>query len=232
MSQAAETETSTNGQTRTRPDGSIGEPLLEVKNLKTQFFTQDGVVKAVDDVSFYVMPGETLGVVGESGCGKSITGLSIMRLIPDPPGKIVDGESHLRGSGSAQAQRRSDSAHSRQPDRHDLSGPDDLAESGADDQPADQRSAAASHGNEEGSGQGAIHRAVADGWYSECGRTHRSVSAPVFRRYAPARDDRDGALLQSAADHCRRTDDRARRDDSGPDSRPDAQSCKQSATPA
>ena len=69
-----------------------GGPLLEVKNLKTQFFTQDGVVKAVDDVSFYIMPGETLGVVGESGCGKSMTGLSIMRLIPNPPGKIVSGE--------------------------------------------------------------------------------------------------------------------------------------------
>jgi oligopeptide transport system ATP-binding protein len=67
-------------------------PILEVRNLKTQFQTQDGVVKAVDDVSFYVMPGETLGVVGESGCGKSMTGLSIMRLIPSPPGKIVAGE--------------------------------------------------------------------------------------------------------------------------------------------
>jgi oligopeptide transport system ATP-binding protein len=68
-----------------------------VKNLKTQFFTQDGVVKAVDDVSFYVMPGETLGVVGESGSGKSMTGLSIMRLIPNPPGKIVNGEVTFNG---------------------------------------------------------------------------------------------------------------------------------------
>ncbi|HWV25383.1 MAG TPA: ABC transporter ATP-binding protein [Thermomicrobiales bacterium] len=74
-----------------------GQPLLEVKNLKTQFFTQDGVVKAVDDVSFYVMPGETLGVVGESGSGKSITGLSLMRLIPSPPGKIVNGEVIFQG---------------------------------------------------------------------------------------------------------------------------------------
>jgi oligopeptide transport system ATP-binding protein len=72
-------------------------PILEVKNLKTQFQTQDGVVRAVDDVSFYVMPGETLGVVGESGCGKSITGLSIMRLIPSPPGKIVAGEVLFNG---------------------------------------------------------------------------------------------------------------------------------------
>ena len=72
-------------------------PILEVRNLKTQFQTQDGVVKAVDDVSFYVMPGETLGVVGESGCGKSMTGLSIMRLIPSPPGKIVAGEILFNG---------------------------------------------------------------------------------------------------------------------------------------
>src|SRR5688500_20262656 len=68
-----------------------GAPVLEVRSLKTQFKTQDGVVRAVDEVSFYVMPGQTLGVVGESGCGKSMTGLAIMRLIPSPPGKIVAG---------------------------------------------------------------------------------------------------------------------------------------------
>ena len=67
-------------------------PLLDVKGLKTQFFTQDGVVKAVNGVSFYVNEGETLGIVGESGCGKSVSVLSIMRLIPQPPGRIVDGE--------------------------------------------------------------------------------------------------------------------------------------------
>ncbi|MBI4758306.1 MAG: ABC transporter ATP-binding protein [Chloroflexi bacterium] len=66
--------------------------LLQVKNLKTQFFTQDGVVKAVDDVSFDLDEGETLGIVGESGCGKSVTVLSVMRLIPQPPGKIVGGQ--------------------------------------------------------------------------------------------------------------------------------------------
>lgn len=66
-------------------------PLLEVRNLKTYFFTHDGVVKAVDGVSFHIMPGEVLGLVGESGCGKSVTSLSIMRLV-DPPGRIVEGE--------------------------------------------------------------------------------------------------------------------------------------------
>ena len=70
----------------------MSENLLEVKNLKTYFFTDGGVVKSVDDVSFNVKPGKTLGVVGESGCGKSITSLSIMQLVETPPGKIVDGE--------------------------------------------------------------------------------------------------------------------------------------------
>lgn len=67
-------------------------PLLDVRNLETQFKTQDGVVKAVNNVSFYVNRGETLGIVGESGSGKSVTSLSVMRLIPNPPGRIVGGE--------------------------------------------------------------------------------------------------------------------------------------------
>jgi len=70
----------------------VTEPLLEVKNLQTYFFTYEGVVKAVDDITYEVMPGETLGLVGESGCGKSVSALSLMRLIPDPPGKTIGGE--------------------------------------------------------------------------------------------------------------------------------------------
>src|SRR5213083_2442708 len=66
--------------------------LLEVNELKTQFFTRDGVVRAVDGVTFHLDQGETLGLVGESGCGKSVTALSLMRLIPQPPGRIVSGQ--------------------------------------------------------------------------------------------------------------------------------------------
>nr|BBH95509.1 ABC transporter ATP-binding protein [Thermogemmatispora argillosa] len=73
------------------------ENLLEVNNLRTYFFTRSGVVKAVDDVSFTMRPGEALGVVGESGCGKSVTALSIIRLIASPPGKIVGGEILFNG---------------------------------------------------------------------------------------------------------------------------------------
>ena len=66
--------------------------LLEVRGLTTHFFTDEGTVEAVDDVSFSVEEGEIVGVVGESGCGKSVSALSIVRLVPDPPGKIVTGE--------------------------------------------------------------------------------------------------------------------------------------------
>ena len=74
------------------------EPLLEVRGLKTYFFTDRGKAKAVDDVSFTLFPGRTLAVVGESGCGKSVTSLSVMRLIPDPPGRIVAGEIRFNGT--------------------------------------------------------------------------------------------------------------------------------------
>ncbi len=71
--------------------------LLNVKNLKTYFYTEDGVVKAVDGLNFKLRKGETLGIVGESGSGKSVTSLSLIRLIASPPGKIVDGEIIFKG---------------------------------------------------------------------------------------------------------------------------------------
>ena len=73
------------------------DKLLEVKNLQTHFFTSGGVVKAVDGISYDVAPGETVAVVGESGCGKSVGAMSILRLIPNPPGRIVNGEILFQG---------------------------------------------------------------------------------------------------------------------------------------
>jgi len=74
----------------------MNEPLLQVRDLKVQFWTEDGAVRAVDGVSFNIRSGEILGMVGESGCGKSVTALSILRLLA-PPGKIVEGEILFRG---------------------------------------------------------------------------------------------------------------------------------------
>jgi peptide/nickel transport system ATP-binding protein len=77
--------------------GSSPPNILEVEGLKTYFFVRQGVVKAVDDVSFSLKAGEKLAIVGESGCGKSMTALSILRLVPDPPGRIVAGSVRLDG---------------------------------------------------------------------------------------------------------------------------------------
>jgi peptide/nickel transport system ATP-binding protein len=78
-------------------DAQTQAMVLDVKGLRTVFFTNSGLFKAVDDVSFSVRRGETLAIVGESGCGKSVTALSVMRLVPDPPGRIVGGSIMLEG---------------------------------------------------------------------------------------------------------------------------------------
>ena len=85
--------------TRVRPEPGLkpDETVLEIENLKTHFFTAGGVVRAVDGVSYAVCSGETLGVVGESGCGKSVTALSVLRLVASPPGRIVGGAIRFAG---------------------------------------------------------------------------------------------------------------------------------------
>jgi oligopeptide/dipeptide ABC transporter ATP-binding protein len=71
--------------------------ILHIKNLKTYFFLEEGILKAVNGISFSINQGEIMGLVGESGCGKSVTALSVLKLIPDPPGKIVDGSIYFKG---------------------------------------------------------------------------------------------------------------------------------------
>ena len=86
------------GRTAEEPETAPGAAVLEIDDLRTHFFTQAGVVRAVDGVSYTVRAGETLGVVGESGCGKSVTALSVLRLVADPPGRIVGGKIRFGGA--------------------------------------------------------------------------------------------------------------------------------------
>ena len=81
------------------------DPILSIRNLAVEFKTDDGLVHAVDDITFDVFPGETLGIVGESGSGKSVTTLSILGLIPQPPRRIA-GASALRRAGPAELSKR------------------------------------------------------------------------------------------------------------------------------
>ncbi len=99
----------------------MAERLLEVKDLSTFFFTHVGVVKAVNGVSFTLDREETLGIVGESGSGKTVAALSLMRLMPDPPGKVVEG-SLMHGSRSAHDDDDEMRARARQRHRDDLPG--------------------------------------------------------------------------------------------------------------
>lgn len=73
------------------------EIVLQVKNLQTYFYTEEGIVPAVDSLDFELRQGETLAIVGESGCGKSVTSMSVLRLVPTPPGKILGGEILYKG---------------------------------------------------------------------------------------------------------------------------------------
>ena len=177
--------------------------VIEVKGLQTYLFTRSGVVKAVDDVSFSLRRGETLAVVGESGCGKSMTALSIMRLVPSPPGKIVGGTITLEGKDLVQL----DEAEMRDIRGNEISmifqepmtslNPvltigHQIAEAVRlhQDSVEDRR-------EREGGGHAAARqdpRAVA---------ARERVPASTFGWHAAAGDDRDGARLQPAGADCR-----------------------------
>ena len=195
-------------------------PLLEVKNLTTRFRTERGTVTAVDGVSFHVDPGETLAIVGESGSGKSVTALSVLRLIPNPPGRIENGEILFDGV-----------------DLMKLDDPGIRAVRGNKiamifQEPMSSLNPALTVGLQVAEPIN-VHRGTP--WakayrgrdrtdrprpHCRCRQPAQLLSAPVFRRHAPARHDRDGAGLRAAPDHRRRADHRARRHGAGADPRP------------
>ena len=177
----------------------MSEPLLAVDDLRVHLFTNRGVVRAVDGVGFSLSAGESLGIVGESGCGKTMTALSLMRLIPSPPARIVSGrimfdgedvvaldEPRLRAlRGNAMAMIYQDPMTTLNPV---FSVGEQIAE--------------AVRLHRDASRAAALARAVEmlrAGRHSRS-RTLRAVlSAPAFRRHAPTRGDRHGAGLPSQA---------------------------------
>ena len=219
-------------------------PLLSVRDLKTYFFQDDGLVKAVDGASFDVYAGKTLGIVGESGCGKSVTARSIMRIV-DRPGKIVGGEILLRRemrwrrqegktaprqgrrrSGQAEGRRGGDARHQRRRDRAHLPGADDLVQPGAHRRRPDRGSDPAAPEDEQEGRLRPRHRVAADGGRAARRGPRPRVRPPAQRRSAPARHDRHGPRRRPDAAHRRRADDGARRDHPGSDPRPAARRCR------
>ena len=161
---------------RRRPKHERGErPLLEVKGLRTSFYTRDGVVRAVDGIDFHVDRGEIMGLVGESGCGKSVTSLSIMRLVAKP-GPHRGGRGGVRRPGPAQAVRRADAADPRRPDQHDLPAAAVVAEPGLGRRQADRRGPRDPPRDEEGAGAGPGARAAPDGRHPRSGAPPRCLS--------------------------------------------------------
>jgi hypothetical protein len=132
----------------TAREADVTQPLLSVRDLKTHFFTIDGVTRAVDGVSLDVHPGETLGIVGESGCGKSVTALSIMRPAAAAAGADGERQRHVREPRPRGTRRERNAPAARQPAGDDLPGADDQPQPGAHRRAPDRRVGAHPHRRE------------------------------------------------------------------------------------
>ena len=178
--------------------GPRSDVILSVRDLRTQFFTRDGVVRAVDGISFDLVRGETLCIVGESGCGKSVTALSILGLVTQGAGRIVGGSIKFEGveltalteremrriRGNRISMIFQEPMTSLNPV---LTVGDQIAETLQLHQDLGRRTAWNARSR------------CCDRAHSRAGATRRRVSAPAVRRHAPARHDRDGPCLQPAS---------------------------------
>ena len=203
------------------------DPLLTVENLKTYFDTDDGVVRAVDDVSLVIGRGRTLGLVGESGSGKSVTAMSIIRLV-SPPGRLAGGRITLHGTGGEPPQVLTELPESEmrrvRGGRISMIFQEPMTSLNPVFTVGWQIMEAIRLHQHVGRAE-AQERAIANAVQSADSRTPaagRRLSAPVFGWDAATGDDRHGAGLFAAAADRRRTDHGARRDDSGPNPRPAA----------
>ena len=181
----------------------MADKLLEVKDLKMYFYTRDGVVKAVDGVSYDLEPGQTLGVVGESGSGKSVTALTLMRSYPMPPGKVEGGEVLFRGKSLLDM---------KEDDVRKIRG-NDIAMIFQDPMTSLNPVYRIGHqiaealmlhkGMSKKQAHGALGRAARARRHPQGQGAPQGLPAPVLRWHAPARDDRHGAVVRSGDSHRR-----------------------------
>ena len=179
--------------------GRKADHLLEVRGLSTHFFTPDGIIQAVDDVSFDVGYGETLGLVGESGCGKSVTALSIARLVPDPPGKIVAGS--ILFDGIDVLKLSNDDIRKLRGKEIGFIFQDPLTSLNPTLTIGYQIGEAirTAHGPLGEGGPGAYRGAAVKGRHPQGPRATERLSVPVLGRHAPASDDRDRPVVRPEA---------------------------------
>ena len=169
--------------------------LMEVKNLVTRFYTQEGTVYAVNGVSYTLSEGETLGVVGESGSGKSVHSLAIMGLIPNPPGKVEEGEVIFRGRDllklSSEEMRLVRGSEIAMIFQDPMTSLNPVLTIGS--QITEALKLHLGMNNKEARGRAAELLSLVG--IPDAGVAARQLSAPVFGWDAPARDDRDGLVV-------------------------------------